>query len=91
MTGVRMMLDSAELQGVFLQMLSRTMRTLASAVADRTGTDPDRDMYPHLVAAAVGSATQIASDRWLNSKGTAPLDSLMRDALRQIAAGLPTP
>ncbi len=35
---------------------------LTAAIADRTGTDPERDLYPQLVASVVVSATQTAQN-----------------------------
>jgi hypothetical protein len=60
-------------------------------VAERTGTDPDHDMYPRLVAAAVGAAIQVATEQWLQADPPVALTSLLDDALRQFAAGLPDP
>jgi hypothetical protein len=48
-------------------------------------------MYPQLVAAAIGAAIKAANDQWLRANPPVPLASLLRDALSQLAAGLPTP
>jgi MftR C-terminal domain len=60
-------------------------------LAERTGTDVDRDLYPRLVAAAIVSAVHVALDYWLDSPGTSTLRSTLSDALQQVAAGLPAP
>jgi hypothetical protein len=57
----------------------------------RTGTNADRDLYPWLVAAAIGAAIRVANERWLHADPPVPLAPLLRDALSQIAAGLPPP
>ncbi len=64
---------------------------LAAAIADRTGTDADRDLYPRLVASVVVSATQTAFDHWRTSESSAPFPGVLREVLGQVAAGLPAP
>ena len=89
--GVRLMLSEPELQGEFLKAGVAAERECAAAIAERTGTDPGRDMYPWLVAAAVGAAIRVANEQWLRAEPPVPLAPLLRDALTQIAAGLPSP
>jgi AcrR family transcriptional regulator len=64
---------------------------LTAAIADRTGTDAERDLYPRLVAGVVVSATQTAFDHWRTSEPGAPFPEVLREVLRQVAAGLPAP
>ena len=64
---------------------------LAAAIADRTGTDAERDLYPRLVASVVVSATQTAFDHWRASGPGGPFPGVLKEVLRQVAAGLPTP
>ena len=64
---------------------------LAAAIADRTGTDAELDLYPRLVAGVAVSATQTAFDYWRGSEPTAPFPEVLREVLRQVAAGLPAP
>jgi AcrR family transcriptional regulator len=64
---------------------------LTAAIADRTGTDADRDLYPRLVAGVVVSATQTAFDHWRTSEPDAPFPEVLREVLRHVAAGLPVP
>jgi len=64
---------------------------LTAAIADRTGTDADRDLYPRLVAGVVVSATQPAFDHWRTSESDAPFPEVLREVLRHVAAGLPVP
>ncbi len=89
--GVRLMLSEPELQGEFLKASMAAERECAEAIAERTGTDPGRDMYPWLVAAAVSAAIRVANEQWLRAEPPVPLAPLLRDALTQIAAGLPAP
>jgi AcrR family transcriptional regulator len=73
--------------------LHRSVEPLvAAAVAARTGTDPARDLYPHLVAGAVLTATRIALDHWSTRTDPASsLPDLVGDAIQRMAAGLPAP
>jgi AcrR family transcriptional regulator len=64
---------------------------LTAAIADRTGTDADRDLYPRLVAGVVVSATQTAFDHWRTSELAAPFPEVLREVLRHVADGLPAP
>lgn len=66
-------------------------QALARAVAERTGTDAVRDVYPALVAATAVAALATARDRWLASKTPRPLIPLIRDVFAQIERGLPEP
>ena len=89
--GVRLMLSEPALQGEYLKAAAAADRECAVAIAERTGTDAARDMYPQLVAAAIGAAIQVANDQWLRADPPVPLAPLLRDALSQLAAGLPAP
>ncbi|APH54437.1 Transcriptional regulator, TetR family [Granulibacter bethesdensis] len=61
------------------------------AVADRTGTDPQRDLYPRLVAAVVTTAAQVAINAFLHGDQPTALVPLLRDTLALLCAGLPPP
>jgi len=89
--GVRLMIGEPALQGEFLKASAAADRECAVAIAERTGLDVERDMYPRLVAAAIGAAIQVATGQWLRADPPAPLPALVRDALGQVAAGLPAP
>ncbi|BCY11584.1 TetR family transcriptional regulator [Actinoplanes sp. L3-i22] len=62
---------------------------VATAVASRIGADADRDLYPRLVAGAVLSAIRVTMEHWRQSGAAQPLAAVLRDALGQVAAGLP--
>jgi AcrR family transcriptional regulator len=64
---------------------------LATAIAERTGTDATTDLYPRLVAAVVVSATQAAFDHWRHSDMNTSFPETLREVMRQVAAGLPPP
>ncbi|MFG2078604.1 transcriptional regulator, TetR family [Nonomuraea maritima] len=89
--GVKLMSGHPEHRGEFLKAHAAAVDALAAAVAERTGTDVDRDLYPHLVAGAVGTAILAVIHLWLHGDAPAPFEELLRDAFSQVAAGLPTP
>ncbi len=66
-------------------------RLLAEEVAARTDTDPERDLYPALAAAAAMSALRAAVQVWRASEGRRPLPGLLTAAFDQLGAGLPPP
>ncbi len=72
-----------------------TFRGLAdewvAAIAERTGTDPQRDMYPRLVAAVVRAVGDVAMDEYGNSDPPVAFASLLRKGFAAVAAGLPEP
>ncbi|GHJ07303.1 TetR family transcriptional regulator [Micromonospora humidisoli] len=89
--GLAVMLAEPALQGEMLRAGAIAEADLAAAVAERTGTDPDRDLYPHLVAASVTAAVNAAIRHYLRADPPVPMQRLLPDALAQLAAGLPAP
>ncbi|TQF06140.1 TetR family transcriptional regulator [Kitasatospora acidiphila] len=89
--GVRRMLAEPALQGEFARVAVTARAELARAIAERTGTDADRDLYPSLTASAVLTAQQAAGDQWLRCDPPVPITALLREALALLAAGLPDP
>ncbi|MDA0565426.1 TetR family transcriptional regulator [Streptomonospora sp. S1-112] len=88
--GVRLMLTEPALQAELFRIDAAAHDALAGAVADRTGTDPE-DLYPQLVAGAVGAAMHAAMRRWLRADPPGPLLPLLDDAISRLSAGLPPP
>ncbi|MGW5421677.1 TetR/AcrR family transcriptional regulator [Streptomyces sp. NPDC003943] len=88
---LRMMLAEPALQGEMLRAGAVAEAEIAAAVADRTGTDLQQDLYPHLVASAVMAATNAAMAHHLRTDPPVPADRLLNDALALLAQGLPTP
>jgi AcrR family transcriptional regulator len=89
--GVRLMVTETALQGELLKANAAAEAEFAVAIAERTGTDVARDLYPRLVAGAVGAAIAACTDRWLRADPPVPMAPLLHDALSQLAAGLPVP
>jgi AcrR family transcriptional regulator len=71
--------------------LGEMQRQIAEIVAARTGTDARRDLYPHLLAGAAGTAMRAAVDLWTEGLTEVDLPDLVRDAFDQLRAGLPPP
>jgi AcrR family transcriptional regulator len=87
--GVRLVTSSPALQGEYLKSYYMTQRVLAEAIAERTGTDLEHDMYPRIMAGAVTTAIQVAMERWLFADPPTALAPLMRLALRHLSGGRP--
>ena len=66
-------------------------RALVEVIGSRTGTDPDRDLYPALATAVAMGAFRAAVASWRTNKGARPLPKLLDAAFTQVAAGLPAP
>jgi AcrR family transcriptional regulator len=60
-------------------------------IAERTGTDPERDLYPRLVAAMIRAAGDAATDIYVRADPPVAITVLLRQAFADIAAGLPEP
>jgi AcrR family transcriptional regulator len=60
-------------------------------VAERTGTDPQRDIYPRLVAAVVRAVGDAATEIYARADPPVPITDLIRDGFAEVAAGLPEP
>jgi hypothetical protein len=60
-------------------------------VAERTGTDPEVDMYPRLVAAVVRAVGDAATEMYVRADPPIAITELIRAGFAQVAAGLPEP
>lgn len=88
---LRLLFGAPSLQAEIVRAGLADGNPFAAAVAARTGTDAGQDLYPRLVAAAVTAATQVAVGAFLQSNPPVPLVPMLREALGQLAAGLPDP
>jgi AcrR family transcriptional regulator len=61
----------------------------ASALAERLGTDPDRDPYPMLLASAATAVLRATMSFWASAGGTVPLEQLADAAFQTLADGFP--
>jgi AcrR family transcriptional regulator len=61
----------------------------AEALAERLGTDPDRDPYPLLLASVASSVLRATISFWATAGGGVPLEQLTDAAYQALADGLP--
>jgi len=85
LAGLKLVLSSPAMRGEYLKVSSEMQLALAEAIATRTGTDLEQDMYPQILAGAVTAATQVAVGRWAAADPPVPLRPLLRRALDQLA------
>ena len=85
LAGLKLVLSSPAMRGEYLKVSSEMQQALAEAIATRTGTDLEHDMYPQILAGAVTAATQVAVGRWAAADPPVPLRPLLRQALDQLA------
>ncbi|QGN33301.1 TetR family transcriptional regulator [Microlunatus sp. Gsoil 973] len=83
---------TAGLQAFQVALYARLEAILRTAVATRTGSDLEADMYPWLVAASAVAAMKSAMMMWLlNDAPLEQLPGLIGAAFDQVAGGLPAP
>ena len=69
----------------------RSCSTRVEVIAERTGTDAARDMYPRLVAATVRAVGDAATEAYVVADPPVAITVLVRQGFAAIAAGLPEP
>lgn len=62
-------------------------REMVAAIAERTGTDPEGDLYPQLVAGIAVTALRVAVQSWSRSTDDRPVDDYIREAFELVAEG----
>jgi len=72
-------------------LANNLMTEWIEAVAERTHTDPMRDMYPRLVAASIRAVAEAAMDTYIAADPPVPIVGLIRRGFADVAAGLPEP
>lgn len=87
--GVQLMIAEPALQGEFQKANVAAEIALARAIADRTGTDAERDLYPVLVATAAGGAIRAAMVHWMRAEPPASFSSVLRAAFGAVTVDLP--
>jgi AcrR family transcriptional regulator len=58
-------------------------------IAQRSGTDPARDMYPRLVVGVIRAVVEAAMDAYVQADPPAHITTLLRQGLADVAAGFP--
>ena len=66
-------------------------RQLAEVIAERTGTDVNRDVYPRLLADVSGTAVRASLSLWATGTTGRSLTEIFGEALDLLGRGLPRP
>lgn len=88
---VRTMLTDPSVRGEHLRAAATAETEIAAVIAARTGLDLTRELYPHLLAAALIAATNTAAGHHLRTEPPRPVEELLPEALALLQAGLPDP
>ncbi|MDL4776467.1 MULTISPECIES: TetR/AcrR family transcriptional regulator [Thermomonosporaceae] len=88
---LRVIKDEPALLARQLGGLGEIQRQIAEVIADRTGTDAGRDLYPHLLAGVVAVTLRVVAEARVNGGTGADLPELIDSAFAQLRAGLPPP
>jgi AcrR family transcriptional regulator len=68
-----------------------TVDDLVEAIAERTGTDPEADLYPRLVANVTVGAVNAVLNHYVQTDPSVVMPSVLREVFAGIAEGLPPP
>lgn len=60
-------------------------------IAERTGTDPERDLYPRLVVAVVRAVGDAAAEAYVRADPPVAITRLIREGFAAVSVGLPDP
>ena len=91
MTALGQVLQTPAMRAEYLKINFEMQNALAAAIAERTGTDLEADMYPQILAGAVTAATQVAIRRWYAADPPVALRPMLELALRQLASACSQP
>jgi len=69
--------------------MAQVEATFASALAERLGTDPERDPFPLMLASAAAGVLRATLTFWARLGGTVPIDELTEAAYQTLADGFP--
>jgi AcrR family transcriptional regulator len=85
---VRKLLMNTQVRNAMPQSL---FDQLLEVIAERTGSDPDRDLYPRLVVAVVRAVGDAAAEAYVRADPPLAITDLIRDGFAAVSAGLPEP
>jgi AcrR family transcriptional regulator len=85
MTAIGRVIQAPAMRGEYLKVSFEMQNALAMAIAERTGTDLETDMFPQILAGAVTAASHVAIRRWYAADPPVPLRPLLERALEQLA------
>jgi len=83
---IRKLLANSEIRGALTRRV--LFDDFASAIAERTGTDPQLDMYPRLVVAVIRAVLEVSMDMYATEAPPVAYPMLLRAAFTDVAAGL---
>jgi AcrR family transcriptional regulator len=69
--------------------MAQVEASFASALAERLGTDPERDPFPLMLASAAAGVLRATLTFWARLGGTVPIDQLTEAAYQAMADGFP--
>ena len=88
--GLQKVLAEPAVQQAVFRAHAMAQDELTAAIADRTNTDAEKDLYPQIVAAVVSAGLGLAMGRWARDP-SGGLVELLHEVFDQIRAGLPEP
>jgi MftR C-terminal domain len=91
MNALGRVLQTPAMRGEYLKVNFEMQHALAAAIAERTGTDLEADMYPQILAGAITAATQVAIRHWYAADPPVALRPLLELSLRQLATACSGP
>jgi AcrR family transcriptional regulator len=91
MAALGRVLQTPAMRGEYLKVNFEMQNALATAIAERVGTDLGADMFPQVLAGAVTAASQVAIRRWYAADPPEPLRPILERALRQLASACSQP
>jgi AcrR family transcriptional regulator len=85
---VRKLLTNPQIRNALPQQL---FDEFLQVVAERTGTDPERDLYPRLVVAVARAVGDAAAEAYVRADPPVAITDLIRSGFAAVSAGLPEP
>lgn len=83
---LRRVMDEEGARPHLLESMRQLEEQLTPVIAERLGLDPNEDLLPRIVAAAVNGAVRVATKYWLHEDVDVPYTALLRQAVRTAAA-----
>lgn len=77
--------------GRYLEIMDEMRTAVVDFVAERTGLDPSRDLFPLLVGGACAASWDVSLKLWVESGASADLSRLRTESFAALTAGITTP
>jgi hypothetical protein len=81
--------NDPHLRAAHAARMAAQQRTITEALAERLGTDPDRDPYPGLLCAMATALLRNSMASWAGSGGKVPLERFVDLSFQALGDGLP--